>query len=113
MEKAGLATGAIGGATCPKKLNDAPGQPSANQRTAKAAAPPGEDQAEVAAPCEPTEYAKNRPRRAAAGQKNAMGQTTESLELLKCLEFVGPPGSGAPQAQPFHVDVHPQVHAHH
>ena len=79
---------------------------------AKAVAPAGKDQAVAAGPCEPTEYARNRPRRAAAGPKNAMGHTTESLELLKCLEFMGPPGSGAPQAQPFHVDVHPEVHAH-
>ena len=39
----------------------------------------------------------------------ALGHTSESLELVKCHEFVGPPGSGAPLAQPFSVEVDAQV----
>ena len=39
----------------------------------------------------------------------ALGHTTESLELVKCCDFVGPPGSGAPLAQPFQVEVDAQV----
>ena len=35
--------------------------------------------------------------------RNQLGETSESLELLKCAEFVGPPGSGSPLAQPFSV----------
>ena len=58
---------------------------------------------------EPTEYAKSRPRRERQGPMMALGQTSESLELLTCEDFVGPPGSGAPQAQPFRVSVNPQV----
>ena len=34
---------------------------------------------------------------------------SESLELMTCQTFVGPPASGAPQAQPFKVAVSPQV----
>jgi hypothetical protein len=105
-----MATGDTGEATRPEKVDSTPGKTSADRRRAKAALPAGQGQAEQSGPCEPTEYARNRPRRAAAGLKNAMGHTTESLELLKCLEFVGPPGSGGPQSQPFHVDVHPEVH---
>ena len=41
----------------------------------------------------------------------ALGHTTESLELVKCCDFVGPPGSGAPLAQPFQVEVDAQVSA--
>ena len=41
----------------------------------------------------------------------ALGHTTESLELVKCCDFVGPPGSGAPLAQPFQVEVDAQVGA--
>eukprot|EP00877_Chromochloris_zofingiensis_P009007 jgi/Chrzof1/435/Cz01g15230.t1 len=65
-----------------------------------------------------TEYARNRPRRETAGQRLTLGTTTESLELVKCSEFVGPPGSGAPLSQPFAVDVATEVmiamefHAH-
>ena len=106
-----VATGDIGGATRPDKVYSAPRKMSTNPGTAKAMPPAGQGQAEQSGPCEPTEYARNRPRRAAAGLKNAMGHTTESLELLKCLDFVGPPGSGGPQSQPFHVDVCPEVHA--
>ena len=43
------------------------------------------------------------------GQKAMLGHTTESLELVKCMDFVGPPGSGAPLAQPFQVHVQAQV----
>lgn len=39
----------------------------------------------------------------------ALGHTTESLELVKCCDFVGPPGSGSPLAQPFQVEVDAQV----
>lgn len=39
----------------------------------------------------------------------SLGHTTESLELVKCCDFVGPPGSGAPLAQPFQVEVEAQV----
>ena len=69
--------------------------------------PKAEQQARPA--MEPTEYAKNRPRREVQGPRTALGQTSESLELMACENFVGPPGSGAPQAQPFRVFVHPQV----
>ncbi len=73
---------------------------------AKAAPAPPQPQAE---PPEPTEYARNRPRRDVQGQKAMLGHTTESLELVKCMDFVGPPGSGAPLAQPFQVHVQAQV----
>jgi hypothetical protein len=73
---------------------------------AKAAPAQTEPQAE---PPEPTEYARNRPRRDVQGQKAMLGHTTESLELVKCMDFVGPPGSGAPLAQPFQVHVEAQV----
>lgn len=63
----------------------------------------------IEVPVEATEYAKNRPRREIQGPRTALGHTSESLELLKCETFVGPPGSGAPQAQPFRVAVNPQV----
>lgn len=56
------------------------------------------------APGERTEYARNRPRRE-VGQKARLGETTESLELTHLQEFVGPPGSGTPLAQPFSVVV--------
>ena len=62
-----------------------------------------------AEPPEPTEYAKNRPRREVQGPKATLGDTTESLELVKCMDFVGPAGSGAPLAQPFQVSVRAQV----
>ena len=63
---------------------------------------------ELGPPPEPTEYVKNRPRRE-TGKSMALGHTTESLELVKCCEFVGPPGSGAPLAQPFSVEVDVQA----
>ncbi len=43
--------------------------------------------------------------------RNQLGETSESLELLKCADFVGPPGSGAPLAQPFSVTVAQEVRA--
>ena len=58
---------------------------------------------------EPTEYAKSRPRRERQGSGLALGHTSESLELLNCEDFVGPPGSGAPTAERFRVSVNPQV----
>lgn len=67
---------------------------------------------------EPTDYVKNRPRREGAGTKSRWGATTESLELVPCSKFYGPPGSGASQAQPFEVVVEGQAqlvmdfHAH-
>jgi len=41
--------------------------------------------------------------------RNELGETSESLELIKCSDFVGPPGSGAPLAQPFSVAVSEEV----
>lgn len=41
--------------------------------------------------------------------KSSWGQTSESLELVQCKEFMGPPGSGAALAQPFEVTMHGQV----
>lgn len=58
---------------------------------------------------EPSEYVKNRPRREIARPSNALGHTTESLELTKCCDFMGPPGSGAPLSQPFQVEVAAEV----
>jgi hypothetical protein len=43
--------------------------------------------------------------------RNELGETSESLELIKCSDFVGPPGSGAPLAQPFSVAVSEEVRA--
>ncbi len=43
--------------------------------------------------------------------RNELGETSESLELIKCTDFVGPPGSGAPLAQPFSVAVSEEVRA--
>ena len=56
-----------------------------------------------------TEYARNRPRREVVNQKLVLGHTSESLDLVKCCDYVGPPGSGAPLAQPFAVEVTSQV----
>ena len=64
---------------------------------------------EMPPPSEPTEYARNRPRREAAGQRSKWGETGESLELVQCQEFMGPPGSGASLAQPFEVTVDSEV----
>lgn len=41
--------------------------------------------------------------------KSKWGNTSESLELVQCKEFIGPPGSGAALAQPFEVTVTGQV----
>jgi hypothetical protein len=57
----------------------------------------------------PTEYARNRPRRAPAGGRAHLGETTESLELTLPREFVGAPGTGAPLAQPFSVTLAAEV----
>lgn len=48
-------------------------------------------------------------RRELAGLRTSMGATTESLELIRPQDFMGPPGARTPMAQPFHVLVHPQV----
>jgi len=61
-----------------------------------------------AATAERTEYARSRPRRD-VGQRAKLGETTESLELTSLQEFVGPPGTGAPAAQPFTVTLDSQV----
>ncbi|KAL6778773.1 MYSM1 [Auxenochlorella protothecoides x Auxenochlorella symbiontica] len=73
--------------------------------------------AEGSSPAEPTEYSKARPRRQ-GGQRAVMGDTSESLDLTCPKEFVGPPGSAAPLAQPFAVVTSSQArlvmdfHAH-
>lgn len=41
--------------------------------------------------------------------KSIWGHTSESLELVPCKEFMGPPGSGAALAQPFEVTMQGQV----
>ncbi len=41
--------------------------------------------------------------------KSNWGHTSESLELVPCREFMGPPGSGAALAQPFEVSMNGQV----
>ena len=38
-----------------------------------------------------------------------MGQTSESLELVNCKEFIGPPGGQSALSQPFEVTVDQQV----
>ena len=58
-----------------------------------------------AAPAEPTEYAKNRPRRQLPSAKAQLGATTESLDLTLPCEFVGPIATGAPLSQPFSVTL--------
>ena len=45
-----------------------------------------------------------------AGQKAAVGQTSESLALQQCQPFSGAIASGGPLAQPFHLDVAARVH---
>lgn len=75
------------------------------------------DAAALAA-AEPTEYAKNRPRRQLPSAKAQLGATTESLDLTLLSEFVGPIGAGAPLSQPFSVSMSPDAllvmdfHAH-
>lgn len=67
---------------------------------------------------EPTEYAKNRPRRRLPSAKAQMGDTTESLDLTHPLSFMGPIASGSPLSQPFKVTLSPHAmlvmdfHAH-
>lgn len=41
--------------------------------------------------------------------KSRWGHTSESLELVQCREFMGPPGSGAALAQPFEVIIDGKV----
>lgn len=41
--------------------------------------------------------------------RSRWGDTTESLELVRCHDFIGPPGSGASLAQPFEVVVDGQA----
>lgn len=71
---------------------------------AQCAAPPAKP-----AP-EPTEYARNRPRRA-ANVKLSLGDTSESLDLTCPRDFVGAPGSAASLAQPFAVLCSSQARA--
>lgn len=85
-----------------------PKQPKTQPEVAAAAADAGSP-SDLGPPPEPTEYAKNRPRRDTNRAAMALGHTTESLELVKCCDFVGPPGSGAPLAQPFRIEVDAQV----
>ena len=47
--------------------------------------------------------------REGAGMRSQWGHTTESLELVRCSDFIGPPGSGAALSQPFEVRVDGQV----
>jgi SHAQKYF class myb-like DNA-binding protein len=74
--------------------------------------------AAAAFPAEPTEYAKNRPRRQLPSAKAQLGATTESLDLTLLSEFVGPIAAGAPLSQPFSVSMSPDAllvmdfHAH-
>lgn len=56
-----------------------------------------------------TDYARARPRRAMSTKKLHMGETTESLDLVECLNFVGVAGSRSVGAQPFSLDVSNQV----
>ncbi|KAK2078540.1 hypothetical protein QBZ16_003380 [Prototheca wickerhamii] len=71
---------------------------------AQCAAPPAKP-----AP-EPTEYVRNRPRRA-ANVKLSLGDTSESLDLTCPRDFVGAPGSAASLAQPFAVLCSSQARA--
>lgn len=87
-----------------------PKQPKAQTQPEGSAATGAQSPLDLRPPPEPTEYAKNRPRRDTGRGAMALGHTTESLELVKCCDFVGPPGSGAPLAQPFQVEVDAQVH---
>ena len=54
---------------------------------------------------EPTEYAKNRPRRHITSTRATLGETNESLDLTHVYEFVGPVATGAPLSQPFSVTL--------
>ncbi|PNH09515.1 Myb-like protein G [Tetrabaena socialis] len=98
-----------GGAAGAAPLHDAaPAAPTAARLAAALAAlapPAAAAAAAAAAPSAQTEYSRNRPRRELAGQRAHVGDTSESLQLVKPHEFQGPPGSGAPMAQPFSVRV--------
>lgn len=80
--------------------------PTRRARAQQRKAPP--TPSPVAGPSEPTEYARNRPKREVK-QRHVFGQTTESLQLMKCVDFVGPVASGAALAQPFRVVVSSKV----
>jgi protein MYSM1 len=73
--------------------------------------------ASVQQQAEVTDYVRNRPRRQ-VGRRTHMGDTTESTDLTELSEFVGPPGTGAANAQPFQVHIDKQAllvmdfHAH-
>ncbi len=56
--------------------------------------------------------AQNRPKREVRSKQINVGSTSESLQLHKCVEFVGQPGSGAALAQPYSVTVKSQVCTH-
>jgi len=87
-------------AKCPRRnATRSPGSTTAS------AASRGDGQFGAVAAAEPTEYAKNRPRRQVASAMAHLGDTTESLDLTHPANFVGPPGSGAPLAQPFSVSM--------
>ena len=47
--------------------------------------------------------------REGANQRAQLGHTTESLTLIPCQQFSGAIASGAPLAQPFHMDVSNKV----
>jgi protein MYSM1 len=99
-----------------------PPPPLNKKRNGPGSATPPPPPPETTTTTEPTEYARNRPRREGAGQRHAralaVGATTEALDLVPCLDFLGAPGSGAPLAQPFSVEVSPEAllvadfHAH-
>ncbi len=38
-----------------------------------------------------------------------LGDTSESLSLVRCSDHIGAPGSGAPLSQPFSVQMHAEV----
>ena len=57
---------------------------------------------------EPSEYVRSRPRRQ-VGRRMQLGETTESTDLTPLEDFVGPPGTGAPSAQPFSVTLDTQA----
>jgi hypothetical protein len=57
-----------------------------------------------------TEYARSRPRRVASGSRaTQLGSTSESLELVTPLDFIGPVGGGGIAAQPYSLEVDLQV----
>ena len=62
-----------------------------------------------AEPAEPTEYAKNRPRRENAGKNAAksdfVSAMSGSLRLIPCRDFTGIQGCKSAQSQPFGVEI--------